>query len=498
MEAIRKRFGPTVALDGVGLTVARGEILALVGENGAGKSTLMKVLSGACRPEGGQTWLDGEPFAPRHPLDARRAGVAMVYQELSLAPHLTVAENVMLGMEPATAGFVRRGDTRRRALDALRQLGHPDIPLEVAVRHLPPGVRQLAEIARALALGCRVLVLDEPTSSLSAPDTVRLFAVLRRLSGQGIAVIYVSHILDEVKSLADRHVVLRDGRVAAEGRTAATSVADIIAAMVGRRITDLYPRAPHTPGEALLEIADLAGERRPESATLVLRRGVVLGIAGLVGAGRTELLRTIFGLDPVRRGRIRLGAYVGPASPAQRWAQGMGLVSEDRRTEGLALGLGVADNLTLTRLGGLGPPGFVLRRRQRGAASRWIEQLNIRCREPDQPVREISGGNQQKVALARLLYHDVEVFLLDEPTRGIDVGSKAEIYRLIGRLAAGDPAAGREPKAVLIVSSHLPELLGVCDAVAVMSRGRLMPARPVEELDEHTLMREAVGAAEVA
>jgi ribose transport system ATP-binding protein len=261
--------------------------------------------------------------------------------------------------------------------------------------------------------------------------------------------------------------------------------------MVGREVTDLYPRSPRGAGEVVLELRDLAGPQRPESASLALRRGEVLGLAGLVGAGRTELLRCVFGLDPVRRGTVRVGAFVGPASPAARWRQGVGFLSEDRKTEGLALTLGVADNVTLSRLEGFGPGPVVWPARQVAAAQRWIGRLGIRCRNARQPVVELSGGNQQKVALARLLQHDVDVLLLDEPTRGIDVGAKAVIYRLIDELASG--AGGQRPRAVLMVSSYLPELLGVCDRVAVMCRGRLGPARPVREVNEHTLMLEATG-----
>jgi len=495
MRGVRKRFGATVALDGVDFMVRAGEVHALVGENGAGKSTLMKVLSGAVQPDAGTMWLDGASYQPRNPLEARRAGVAMIYQELSLAPHLSVEENILLGMEPTRFGLVDRREVRRRATEALGQLDHPEIRPQVRVGSLSVAAQQLVEIARALAIGCRVLVLDEPTSSLSRQDVERLFALIGRLRQQGHAIVYISHFIEEVRQVADRFTVLRDGRTVGSGRAAEASADDIVTLMIGRRVEQLYPRSNRRRGEVVLEVDNLAGAAKPQSASLTLHRGEVLGIAGLVGAGRTELLRTLFGLDPVRRGRIRLGVYLGPASPARRWMQGMGYLSEDRGGEGLASSLTVADNVTLSKLHEMGPLGLVMPARQDRAARRWIERLDIRCQEPRQRLSELSGGNQQKVALARLLHHDVDVLLLDEPTRGIDVGSKAEIYRVIDELAAGDVKTGQPPRAVLVVSSYLPELLGICDRIAVMCRGRLGPARPVNEIDERQVMLEATGGA---
>jgi ribose transport system ATP-binding protein len=491
MRDIAKRFGATVALDGVSLRVAAGEVLALVGENGAGKSTLMKVLSGAHAPDKGQMWLEGRPFCPADPLEARRAGVAMIYQELSLAPHLSVEENILLGLEPSRLGWIDRRAVRAKAVAALQHFGHAEIRPERRVGELTVGAQQLVEIARALAVGCRILVLDEPTSSLTGWDVRRLFELIGQLKQQGLAIVYISHFLEEVKEVSDRISVLRDGRSVGEGRTAEMSVDRIVALMVGREVKDLYPRSARTPGETVLQVTGLAGRAKPSSASLVLRRGEVLGIAGLMGAGRTELLRCLFGLDAVRCGTVKVGVHLGPASPVWRWAQGVGLLSEDRKQEGLALSLSVADNVTLSRLGGLGPAGLISPRRQAEATQRWIERLGIRCRGPAQSVSALSGGNQQKVALARLLQHDVDVLLLDEPTRGIDVGAKAAIYRIIDDLATG--GVGGRARAVLMVSSYLPELMGICDRIAVMSRGRLGPDHPVAEVNEHALMREATG-----
>jgi len=498
MRGIFKRFGATVALEDVGIKVAAGQVLALVGENGAGKSTLMKVLSGAVKPDAGQMWLEGVPYRPSNPLDARRAGVAMIYQELSLTPHLSVEENIMLGMEPATLGVVRWKEVRRRAIEAIKEFEHPELTPDARVGKLSVGSQQLVEIARALATpakagACRVLVLDEPTSSLTQQDVERLFELISRLARQSKAIVYISHFIEEVQRVADRVTVLRDGKVVGSSDVAAITTDEIISLMVGRQVEQLYPRSTRQTGEVVLEIEDLAGVEKPESASLQLHRGEVLGIAGLVGAGRTELLRSLFGLDLIRKGKIRLGVYIGPASPMRRWMQGAGILSEDRKEEGLALSLSVADNVTLSKLTGFGPLGLVLPSRQDRATQRWIERLGIRCRGPRDPLSSLSGGNQQRVALARLLQHDVDVLLLDEPTRGIDVAAKAMIYKLIDELATGCPAEGRPAKAVLMVSSYLPELMGVCDRVAVMCRGRLGPAHRIDEVDEHQLMLEATG-----
>jgi ribose transport system ATP-binding protein len=438
-------------------------------------------------------WLDGVSYRPSNPLEARRAGVAMIYQELSLTPHLSVQENIMLGMEPATLGVIRRREVRQRAIEAIKEFDNPELTPDARVSKLSVGSQQLVEIARALAIGCRVLVLDEPTSSLTQQDVERLFELIGRLKRQGKAIVYISHFIEEVKRVADRVTVLRDGKVVGSSDVAAIATDEIIELMVGRQVEELYPRSARKAGEVILEIEDLAGVEKPASASLQLRRGEVLGIAGLVGAGRTELLRSLFGLESVRKGRIRLGVYSGPASPVRRWMQGAGILSEDRKEEGLALSLSVADNVTLSKLRGFGPLGLVLPSRQDRATQRWIERLGIRCRGPREPVSSLSGGNQQRVALARLLQHDVDVLLLDEPTRGIDVAAKAMIYKLIDALASGSPAEGRAPKAVLMVSSYLPELMGVCDRVAVMCRGRLGQAHRIDKVDEHKLMLEAIG-----
>jgi ribose transport system ATP-binding protein len=494
MRGVRKTFGGTIALDGVDLAVRNGEVCALVGQNGAGKSTLMSVLAGATIPDAGSMTLNGAPYSPRNPREARHAGVAMIYQELSLAPHLSVMDNIALGAEPSRIGpfgwlgVIDRDATSRRARAALEQLGHPEMSVETEVAALSPAAQQLVEIARALATGCRVLVLDEPTSSLSHRDVERLFDLIERLKRQGLAIVYISHFIEEVTRVSDRFVVLRDGRNAGGGITADVRADQIVGLMVGRTLNELYPRRSRTRGDPVLEVSGLEADRL-SPVTFTLHRGEIFGIAGLLGAGRTRLLRAMFGLERVTRGAVKLGvAERTTGTTAEWWDQGMGMLSEDRTGEGLATELSVADNMTLTRLDGLGPGFLVFPSRQRSAADQWVRSLGIRAAGSTQRVAALSGGSQQKVAIARLLHHDVDVLILDEPTRGIDVASKAEIYRLLDELVSD------RAKSIVIVSSYFPELLALCDRIAVMTRGRLGAPRPASEWTEHTLLMESSGS----
>ncbi len=488
MRGIAKAFGPTQALRGVDLDLRPGEVHALVGENGAGKSTLMKALSGAVTPDAGQMTLDGRPYAPHGPQEARRQGVAMIYQELTLARDLTVEANIMLGLEESRFGFLRRDRHRRRVQEALAILQHPEIHPDSPVAGLSPGAQQLVEIARALIVHVRVLVLDEPTSALTQEDARHLFALMRRLRDRGVTLVYISHFLEEVEEVADRFTVLRDGQSVGGGSVKEFARERIIEMMVGRSLTEQFPRVPHEIGAPVLELKDLAGRVLPRGVSLALHHGEILGIAGIVGAGRTELLRAVFGLDPVRRGQVIVKMVGGPAlGPRRRIEQGVGLLSEDRKSEGLALAQSIADNLTYSRLVPYSTFGWLNLGRRRRVVVDWLKRLGVRCAGPEQPVGELSGGNQQKVALGRLLHQEADILLLDEPTRGVDIGSKAEIYRLIGELAA-------QGKAVLFVSSYLPELLGVCDRLAVMDRGRLSPVRPVGDWQTEQVMAYATGA----
>jgi len=488
MRDVTKSFGATRALDGVSLGVESGEVRALIGENGAGKSTLVKILSGAHRPDSGSMTFAGEPYAPRGPRDSRARGVAMIYQELALAPDLTVEANIMLGQERVRHGLIRRREHRRLVSEVLALLDHPDIRPEARAGDLGVGAQQLVEVARALVSSARVIVFDEPTSSLSEHDAERLFAIVERLRGRGLAVIYISHFLEEARRVAQTYTVLRDGRAVAGGRLDETDLKSIIAHMVGRDLDELFPGVPHTAGEPILELDKLRARKSSRPASLTLARGEILGIAGLVGAGRTTLLRSVFGLAPVVSGRVRVQHFSGGyAPPRTRIAQGVGFSSEDRKTEGLALARSIEDNMTYSALKRHARWGCLKLKSRRAEVARWIARLRISASDPGQPAADLSGGNQQKVALARLLHQQADVLLLDEPTRGIDVGSKAEIYRLIGELAA----AG---KAILVVSSYLPELFGICDRIAVMSRGALCEARPVARWTEHELMDVATRA----
>jgi ribose transport system ATP-binding protein len=486
-QNITVRFGSTTILDSVDFSVQPGEVHALLGENGAGKSTLMKVFAGALRPAHGKMLINGTQYAPSNPMEGRQAGVAIIYQELSLVPHLTVEENICLGLEPSRGPFLDRTTMKKRAIDALAKLGHKDISLSARAASLSASEQQLVEIARAIATGCRVLILDEPTSSLTRPDVLTLFALLENLKQQNYAIIYISHFIEEVQEVADRFTILTDGKVTSSGDPKKASADEIIALMVGNKIEEIYHRSEHRIGQPVLELRKLTGEILPKNVSLTLRAGEVLGIAGLLGSGRTELVRSIFGLDVVRSGTIRVLQYSGWSKPVVRWQQGVGYISENRKDEGIALSMNVADNIILPSVSRLEARGFLSPSRKNDTAEKWIEKLSIKCQGPHSKLNILSGGNQQKVSLARLLNHEVDVLLLDEPTRGVDLKTKTQIYSLIDELA-------KQGKSILMISSYLPELLGVCDRIAIMHRGHLSDARNASELTERELMLETVAS----
>ena len=487
MSGVSKRFGATQALRNVSLEVGRGEVLALIGENGAGKSTLMKILSGVYQADSGSMSVEGRPYCPIRPVDGREAGVAMIYQELNLASHLSVEANIMLGRERSIGGWVQRSRHKAIAREALGKLSQGHLPLDTPVGDLPIAKQQLVEIARALASNAKVLIFDEPTSSLTEEDTAHLFQVIRGLRSEGLGIVYISHFLDEVAQIADRYTVLRDGEVVDSGRRAEVTLDEIVRKMVGRELSDLFPHVPHTPGEPLLEVRGLSGVRSPAEVDFTLRRGEIFGLAGLVGAGRSELVRCIYGLDQVRHGSVRVTS-VGALNqnPRQSIQRGLGFVSENRKEEGLALEMSIVDNLTFTRLSPYGFWGWLNLRRREAAAREWMQKIQCKAAGPRQAIGELSGGNQQKIAIARLLHQQADLLLLDEPTRGIDIGTKAQIYRLIGELAARN-------KSIIMVSSYLPELVNVCDRIGVMCRGQLREVRNANNWTEEDIMHVATG-----
>ena len=489
LSGIRKSFGATRALKNVSLEIAPGEVHALIGENGAGKSTLMKVLSGAHNADAGAMELGGVAYVPTDPHDARRKGVAMIYQELNLALHLTAQENILLGAESAHLGWIEPRESAERARAALAQLGHEGLDLDRRAGEFTIAEQQIIEIARALLMQPKVLIMDEPTSSLTQADTEKLFTTILRLRERGVSVIYISHFLEECRRICDRYTVLKDGETVGTGVMKEATLNHLVTLMTGREVKDLYPRTRHEPGAVVLEVKAVASKPRLNRASFALRAGEIFGLAGLIGAGRTDLLRAVFALDKLSAGEVCIvGAPPGKTQPRSRWRRGLGFLSENRKEEGLMLNRSIADNLTLTKMETLGRFGWISENRQRRAAQHWIDALRVKCRDASQPISQLSGGNQQKVALARLLEHPSRLFLLDEPTRGIDVGSKAQIYELIGELAA----AG---KAVVLVSSYLPELLGLCDTIGVMTRGELSAVRPRAEWTEAEIMRVATGSA---
>jgi len=489
LAGIVHRFGATVALDGASLEARAGEVHALLGENGAGKSTLLGILGGLLVPEAGTMEVGGAPYAPRSPRDARDRGIALIHQELSLFPHLSVAENILMGAEPSRQGLWERAEARRRTREVLSGFGHPEIDPDAAVGRLPIGARQVVEICRAIAARARVLLMDEPTSSLPRGDVDRLFATIARLRTAGVAVVYISHFLEETRAVASAFTVLRDGRTIGTGSLDSVTNDQLIALMVGRTVADLFPRRESRPSEEVaLDVQGLVASGLQE-ASFTLRRGEVLGVFGLMGSGRTEMVRALFGLSRPQAGRVGLRARPRPldSPPADRLADGIGYLSEDRKGEGLALPLSLADNVTMTRLSSCSRHGILDLAAQREQAAARAAALQVRMRHPGQPARTLSGGNQQKVAFARLVHQEADVLLLDEPTRGVDVGSKAQIYEAVASAAA-------KGKGVLMVSSYLPELLGICDRLAVMSRGRLGPARPVADWTPESVLEAAIGS----
>lgn len=501
MSGVTKRFGATLALDHATLTVARGEVHALLGENGSGKSTMMKIVAGIHRPDSGSITLDGQQVRFASPHQAARGGVAIVHQELNLVPVLSAAENVFLGQEPRLAGgLVNFSDLYRRTADLFRQL-EIDVDPRVPLERLPVALRQMVEIARALTHKAKLLILDEPTSALSDSEVEVLFRIIRRLRSEGTSVVYISHKMAEIFALGDGYTVLRDGRTVATGKIAEVQESDLVQSMVGRQLGDYYPQRMALPQDKtpVLQVRNL---RRPGSknrqavrdVSFTLHHGEIVGIAGLVGAGRTEILETIFGAAGENwSGEIVLsGKLIRPKSPAAAIDEGIALVTEDRASLGLFFQQSVLTNATVAELPRLGSGGFVSSSRERQALAGQSDTMRIRRASDQIPIESLSGGNQQKVILARWLMTNPKVLLLDEPTRGIDVGTKSEIYKVLRQLA--DAGMG-----VLFVSSELPEVLGLADRILVLSRGTITGEFAATDATEEKILHAAMaGFAEPA
>ncbi|MGD0991127.1 MAG: sugar ABC transporter ATP-binding protein [Gemmatimonadales bacterium] len=489
---ITKRFPGVLALDSVDFTIRAGQVHALVGENGAGKSTLLKIVAGADRPDAGTLAVDGKPVSFAAPRDALRLGLTVIYQELSLVPALGADANIFLGMEPARRGLLDRRAAALRAADALRALGATFDPATPA-RDLSVAEQQLVELARALARDARLIALDEPTAALSHLETERLFTQIRRLCDRGIGVVFVSHRLEEVRRIADEITVLRDGRRVFHGPAAAVDDAALIRHMVGRDIE--YARIPPVspvPGPAVLEARGLTRHRAFTDVSLVLRRGEIVGLAGLVGAGRTEVARCIAGADSLDAGSMVLsGAPYRPASPREAIGRRVVYLPEDRKTQGLVLGLNVRENVTLPTLERFSRWGVVHGERERAAAAREVAAVELRPPDIEREAGTLSGGNQQKVVLAKWLLADADVFLFDEPTRGVDIATKSELHRVIRSLAD----AG---KAVLIISSELPEILALADRVVVMREGSVSGELTAAEATAERVLALALPASHAA
>ena len=465
-QGIVKTYPGVRALDGVDLVVQPGEVHALVGENGAGKSTLVGVLDGAVAPDAGSLEWDGQPLPLGDPLAMSQRGISIIYQEFNLVPELSVTENIFLGREPTSNGLLRRRDMARVARGLLQRLGL-DVDPSVAVGRLSVGLQQLVEVARALAVDAKVIVFDEPSATLTDQELQHLFQTILGLRSQGLGIVYISHRLEEIFSLADRVTVLRDGATVACAELAGLSPPQLVRWMVGRELAERQPRPRQEPGPVALAVEGLDHPPYFSSASFELRRGEVVGMAGLVGAGRTSVGLCLYGaLGSPRAGSVRLnGEPVGFRHPSEALDAGLGYLTEDRKGRGLLAGLSVAENVTFASLDEFVRRGLLDDRARTAAARADCERFDVRAADIQRPIANLSGGNQQKALLARLMRRQLSVLVLDEPTRGVDVGAREEVYRLVDGLVA-------QGLAVLVISSDLPELLQICDRIVVMREGR--------------------------
>ncbi|MCX4237512.1 sugar ABC transporter ATP-binding protein [Streptomyces sp. NPDC020707] len=486
MSGITKSFPGVRALDGVDLDVLPGEVHCLLGQNGAGKSTLIKVLAGAHQPDDGAIGWRGEQVTLRSPIAAMRLGIATIYQELDLVEGLSVAENVYLGHEPTSAGFVVRGkDARASTAALLKRLGHPEIDPARLVGELSAAHQQIVSMARALSHDVRLIVMDEPSAALDPDEVDNLFRIVGDLTAEGVAVVYISHRLEEIRRIGDRVTVLKDGRAVANGLPAeSTPTREVVALMTGRNVEYVFPPRPGPQDlpEPVLEVQGLSRQGEFESLDLTLRPGEIVGLAGLVGSGRSEILETIYGARKPTTGQVRVqGRQLKPGSVRAAVAAGLGLAPEERKAQALLMLESVTRNVSVSSMSRFSYGGWLDRSAERDAARKATRELSLRPDNPSALIRTLSGGNQQKAVLARWLLRGCRVLLLDEPTRGVDVGARAELYAVIRRLAD-------EGLAVLMVSSEVPEVLGLADRVLVLREGRVVHRAPAQELDEHRVL----------
>ncbi|AZM56722.1 sugar ABC transporter ATP-binding protein [Streptomyces sp. WAC 01529] len=486
MSGITKSFPGVRALDGVDLQVQAGEVHCLLGQNGAGKSTLIKVLAGAHQPDGGEIRWRGEPTALRSPLAAMRLGIATIYQELDLVEHLSVAENIHLGHEPTTAGFFVRGRAAKASTAALlRRLGHAEIDPGRLVGDLSAAQRQIVSMARALSHEVRLIVMDEPSAALDPDEVDNLFRIVGDLTADGVAVVYISHRLEEIRRIGDRVTVLKDGRAVAGGLPAKTTpTRDVVALMTGRDVEYVFPERPaeRASAEPVLTVRGLTRHGEFAPLDLDLYPGEIVGLAGLVGSGRSEILETIYGARKPTAGQVAVqGRVLRPGSVRAAVRAGLGLAPEERKAQALLMLESVTRNVSVSSMSRFSRGGWLDRGAERNAARAATRELSLRPDDPSVPVRTLSGGNQQKAVLARWLLRGCRVLLLDEPTRGVDVGARAELYAVIRRLAD-------EGLAVLLVSSEVPEVLGLADRVLVLREGRVVHTAAARDLDEHRVL----------
>jgi rhamnose transport system ATP-binding protein len=487
MQHISKSFGGVQALRDVHFEIRPGEVHALLGENGAGKSTLIKIMTGVHQPDAGELFLEGQPILFGNTREAQSHGIAAIYQEPSLFPDLDIAENILVGRQPVGRGGVDWKQMYQEAGELLRRLGRALDP-RTRARDLSVAQQQVVEIARALSVDAKVLIMDEPTSSLTLGEVEDLFAIVRQLRAAGAAVVFISHRLEELFALADRVTVLRDGAYVGTRAIAEVSTDDLIRMMVGRTLDELFPKQSVEAGEVALEVEGLGVEGSFSDVSFALRRGEILGVAGLVGAGRTNLARALFGIEPATAGTIKIdGKVISIRSPEAAMALGIGYVPEDRKEHGLVLAMSVADNITLPVLPAFARMGWLDRRRELRAAAAASERLAVKLADVGQPAGQLSGGNQQKVVLAKWLGTQPRVLILDEPTRGIDVGTKAAVHRLMSSLAA-------QGMAILMISSELPEVLGMSDRIMVMREGRVTGQFSRAEATQEKVMAAATSA----